>query len=154
MALAILSCFRSAPSQIAVRLLDSPRGILPSADTVAMSELIPVPKFSSADVAAVPEMISKAPSSALWLAGSSAAMTQLRGQIRRVAPYFRSALFVGEPGCGEEAAAQILHQQSPLSRPRPSRSSKVPAQKMPLHPSACSIFPALTSLLPSPRPHF
>jgi DNA-binding NtrC family response regulator len=81
-----------------------------------MSELIPVPKFSSADVAAVPEMISKAPSPALWLAGSSAAMTQLRGQIRRVAPYFRSALFVGEPGCGEEAAAQILHQQSPLKQ--------------------------------------
>ena len=43
-------------------------------------------------------------------------MTQLRGQIRRVAPYFRTALFVGEPGCGEEAAARILHQQSPLSQ--------------------------------------
>ena len=42
-------------------------------------------------------------------------MTQLRGQIRRVAPYFRSALFVGEPGCGQEAAAQTLHQLSPLS---------------------------------------
>ena len=43
-------------------------------------------------------------------------MTQLRGQIRRVAPYFRSALFVGEPGCGQEAAAQTLHQLSPLSQ--------------------------------------
>jgi DNA-binding NtrC family response regulator len=43
-------------------------------------------------------------------------MTQLRGQIRRVAPYFRTAVLVGEPGCGEEAAAQLLHQQSPLSR--------------------------------------
>jgi DNA-binding NtrC family response regulator len=81
-----------------------------------MSELIQVPNFSSADVAAAPQTISKAPPPALWLAGSSAAMTQLRGQIRRVAPYFRSALFVGEPGCGEEAAAQILHQQSPLSQ--------------------------------------
>jgi len=43
-------------------------------------------------------------------------MTQLRGQIRRVAPYFRSALFVGEPGCGQEEAAEILHQLSPLSQ--------------------------------------
>jgi DNA-binding NtrC family response regulator len=42
-------------------------------------------------------------------------MTQLRGQIRRVAPYFRTALLTGERGCGEEAAAHILHQLSPLS---------------------------------------
>jgi DNA-binding NtrC family response regulator len=42
-------------------------------------------------------------------------MTQLRSQIRRVAPYFRSALLTGERGCGEEAAAHILHQLSPLS---------------------------------------
>jgi DNA-binding NtrC family response regulator len=45
-------------------------------------------------------------------------MTQLRAQIRRVAPYFRTALLTGERGCGEEAAAQILHQLSPL-RHRP-----------------------------------
>jgi DNA-binding NtrC family response regulator len=88
-----------------------------------MSELNRVPNFSSVDVAAPPQMISKAPPPAIWLAGSSAAMTQLRGQIRRVAPYFRSALFVGEPGCGEEAAAQILHQQSPLKQ-RPFISLK------------------------------
>jgi DNA-binding NtrC family response regulator len=44
----------------------------------------------------------------------SAARTQLRGQIRRVAPYFRTALLTGERGCGEEAAAHILHQLSPL----------------------------------------
>jgi two-component system response regulator HydG len=42
-------------------------------------------------------------------------MTQLRGQIRRVAPYFRTALLIGERGCGEESAAHILHQLSPLS---------------------------------------
>jgi DNA-binding NtrC family response regulator len=40
-------------------------------------------------------------------------MTQLRGQVRRVAPYFRTALLAGERGCGEEAAAHILHQLSP-----------------------------------------
>jgi DNA-binding NtrC family response regulator len=81
-----------------------------------MSELNRVANFSPADVAAAPEMLSIAPPPALWLAGSSAAITRLRGQIRRVAPYFRTALFVGEPGCGEEAAAQILHQQSPLNQ--------------------------------------
>ena len=41
-------------------------------------------------------------------------MTQLRGQIRRVAPYFRTTLLLGERGCGEEAVARTLHQLSPL----------------------------------------
>ena len=55
-------------------------------------------------------------SPAIWLSGSSAVMTQLRAQIRRVAPYFRTALLTGERGCGEEAAAHILHQLSPRSK--------------------------------------
>ena len=42
-------------------------------------------------------------------------MTQVRSQIRRVAPYFRTALLTGERGCGEESAARLLHQLSPLS---------------------------------------
>jgi DNA-binding NtrC family response regulator len=58
--------------------------------------------------------ISPAPDA--WLAGSSVAMTQLRAQIRRVAPYFRTALLTGERGCGEDAASHILHQLSPLSQ--------------------------------------
>lgn len=49
-----------------------------------------------------------------WLAGSSAAIAQLRAQFRRVAPYFRTALLTGERGCGEAIAARILHQMSPL----------------------------------------
>jgi DNA-binding NtrC family response regulator len=57
-------------------------------------------------------------SPALWLDGESAAMTQLRNQIRRVAPYFRTALLTGERGCGEEAAAHILHQLSPRAHQR------------------------------------
>ena len=88
----------------------------PIADDLAMSELNRVRNQSSADFAPATEMLSNVPPPALWLAGSSVAITQLRGQIQRVAPYFRSAMFVGEPGCGEEAAAQILHQQSPLSQ--------------------------------------
>ncbi|MGA8938487.1 MAG: sigma 54-interacting transcriptional regulator [Acidobacteriaceae bacterium] len=59
---------------------------------------------------------SAAPALNLWLSGPSAAITQLRGQIRRVAPYFRTALLIGERGCGEESAAHILHQLSPLGR--------------------------------------
>jgi len=52
--------------------------------------------------------------SAPWLDGASTAVVQLRGQLSRVAPYFRTALLVGESGCGEEAAAHILQQLSPL----------------------------------------
>jgi DNA-binding NtrC family response regulator len=59
---------------------------------------------------------SLSPSPAIWLSGSSPVMTQLRGQIRRVAPYFRTALLTGERGCGEEAAAHVLHQLSPRAQ--------------------------------------
>jgi DNA-binding NtrC family response regulator len=48
------------------------------------------------------------------LSGPSAPATLLRGQIRRVAPYFRTALLTGEPGCGDEAVARSLHDMSPL----------------------------------------
>ncbi len=44
-----------------------------------------------------------------FLSGTSNAITQLRGQIRRVAPYFRIASMTGEPGCGEEDVARALH---------------------------------------------
>jgi DNA-binding NtrC family response regulator len=53
-----------------------------------------------------------------FLAGPSPAMSLLLSQIRRVAPYFRTALLTGERGCGEEAVARSLHRLSPLkSRP-------------------------------------
>jgi DNA-binding NtrC family response regulator len=42
-------------------------------------------------------------------------MTQLLEQIRRVAPYFRTALLTGERDCGEKEVAYTLHQLSPLS---------------------------------------
>jgi DNA-binding NtrC family response regulator len=50
-----------------------------------------------------------------FLSGSSPAITQLLEQIRRVAPYFRTALLTGERDCGEKEAAYALHQLSPLS---------------------------------------
>src|SRR5580692_10203790 len=80
-----------------------------------MSELNRVPNLSTVESLPPPETNPHSPSPAVWLAGSSPAMTQLRGQIRRVAPYFRTALLIGERGCGEESAAHILHQLSPLS---------------------------------------
>jgi DNA-binding NtrC family response regulator len=47
------------------------------------------------------------------LFGNSVASTQLRAQVRRVAPYFRSIALTGEPGCGGESVAHSLHQLSP-----------------------------------------
>jgi DNA-binding NtrC family response regulator len=47
------------------------------------------------------------------LFGNSVASTQLRAQVRRVAPYFRSLALTGEPGCGDESVAHSLHQLCP-----------------------------------------
>ena len=47
------------------------------------------------------------------LLGESAAVRRLRSQIRRIAPYFRSALICGEPGAGKELVARCLHAGSP-----------------------------------------
>jgi DNA-binding NtrC family response regulator len=72
------------------------------------------PKLSSVEPhVSADAAISPPPS--VWIAGSSTSMTQLRGQVHRVAPYFRTALLLGERNSGEEAAARILHQLSPLS---------------------------------------
>jgi DNA-binding NtrC family response regulator len=48
------------------------------------------------------------------LDGSSPAAARLRAQIRRVAPYFRTALLTGEDHCGEEEVARTLHELSPV----------------------------------------
>ncbi len=79
-----------------------------------MSDLHRVPNPSPTVNLPSPEMNPQPPAPALWLDGASAVITQLRGQIRRVAPYFRTALLTGERGCGEEAAARLLHQFSPV----------------------------------------
>ena len=50
----------------------------------------------------------------LLLSGNSTAAAQLRAQMRRVAPYFRTLSLTGEAGCGAEAAARALHQMCPL----------------------------------------
>lgn len=50
----------------------------------------------------------------LVLAGTSPAAHRLRTQIDRVAPYFRTALLVGEAGCLKEQIARALQRRSPL----------------------------------------
>jgi DNA-binding NtrC family response regulator len=52
---------------------------------------------------------------ATFLSGPSAAISRLLGQIRYVAPYFRTALLTGEQHCGQEAVARQLHRLSPLA---------------------------------------
>ena len=42
-------------------------------------------------------------------------MSRLHGQMRYVAPYFRTALLTGERNCGEESVARALHRLSPLA---------------------------------------
>lgn len=47
------------------------------------------------------------------LLGEGAAVRRLRSQIRRIAPYFRTALLRGEAGSGKEGVARALHALSP-----------------------------------------
>lgn len=49
------------------------------------------------------------------MAGESAAMERLRSQLRRIGPYFRTALIRGEAGTGKEVAARMLHACSPAA---------------------------------------
>jgi len=46
------------------------------------------------------------------LVGPSPAMARLWSQLRLLAPHFRVALLIGEPGCGADAVAQALHDLS------------------------------------------
>jgi DNA-binding NtrC family response regulator len=80
-----------------------------------MSEPNRVPNLSTVETPPPAETNPHSSATDLWLAGPSLVITQLRAQIRRVAPYFRTALLVGERGCGGEAAAHTLYQLSPLS---------------------------------------
>lgn len=49
------------------------------------------------------------------LIGSSAAMTRLRLQVRRIGPHFRSVLIQGASGTGKQTVAYALHCTSPVS---------------------------------------
>lgn len=49
------------------------------------------------------------------MVGESAAMQRLRSQLRRIGPYFRTALIRGEAGTGKQLAARMLHGWSPAA---------------------------------------
>ncbi len=83
-------------------------------------------------------------------------MSRLHGQMRYVAPYFRTALLTGERDCGEEAVARALHRLSPLAhRPflelTPAQSELHFDQKNPRNLSAIEgmIYLPRPELLPS-----
>ncbi len=48
-------------------------------------------------------------------AGESAFAERLRVQVRRIAPHFRTALVIGEAGCGKSEVARELHRLSPVA---------------------------------------
>jgi len=54
-------------------------------------------------------------SEASAMVGESAAMQRLRSQLRRIGPYFRTALIRGEAGTGKQLAARMLHGWSPAA---------------------------------------
>ena len=75
---------------------------------VSDKQVLPFSVTRVPDIAAVPD-------SSPLLCGGSFAATQLRAQLRRVAPHFRSALLIGEQGCGDLEVARELHRLSPVS---------------------------------------
>ena len=48
-------------------------------------------------------------------AGESPFAERLRVQVRRIAPHFRTALLIGEPGCGKADVARELHKLRPVA---------------------------------------
>jgi DNA-binding NtrC family response regulator len=71
-------------------------------------------QFSSARHLAPAKTASADSGTDFSLSGSSTAINQLRAQIRRVAPYYRTASLSGELGCGDEAVARALHDMGPM----------------------------------------
>ena len=49
------------------------------------------------------------------IVGSSRPMYEMLSRVLRVAPYYRTALIVGETGTGKDLVARALHQLSPVA---------------------------------------
>jgi DNA-binding NtrC family response regulator len=88
----------------------------PAADETGMASLSSTPTEYTPAPARTPDRDLSTATQVLL--GPSPAMTALWARLHRVAPYFRTVLLTGEPGCGQEAAARALHELSPL-RTRP-----------------------------------
>jgi DNA-binding NtrC family response regulator len=63
-------------------------------------------------------------------------MARLWSQIRLLAPHFRIALLMGEPGCGAEAVAEALHDLSPFAGGPLVRLRAVDAERQLRHPGS------------------
>lgn len=70
------------------------------------------------------------------LIGPSPAMARLWSQLRLLAPHFRLALLLGEPGCGADAVAQALHDLSPFAGAPFIRIRAADADRQLRHPGA------------------
>lgn len=85
---------------------------------MSTSTFLPISLQSFPPDAACGASLPSAASSALTeqtLIGSSAAMTRLRLQVRRIGPHFRSVLIQGASGTGKQTVAYALHRTSPVS---------------------------------------
>jgi DNA-binding NtrC family response regulator len=56
------------------------------------------------------------PYAAEVLAGEGSAVSRLRLQVARIAPYYRVALLTGESGVGKETVAREMHRLSPMAQ--------------------------------------
>jgi DNA-binding NtrC family response regulator len=63
-------------------------------------------------------------------------MARLWSQLRLLAPHFRVALLTGEPGCGADAVAQVLHDLSPFAGTPFIRIRSADADRHLRHPGA------------------
>jgi len=70
------------------------------------------------------------------LIGPSPAMARLWSQLRLLAPHFRVALLLGEPGCGADAVAQALHDLSSFAGTPLVRIRAVDADRQLRHPGS------------------
>jgi DNA-binding NtrC family response regulator len=70
------------------------------------------------------------------LVGPSPAMARLWSQLRLLAPHFRVALLMGEPGCGADAVAQALHDLSSFAGTPLIRIRAADADRQLRHPAA------------------
>ncbi len=80
-----------------------------------MTASLTEPSSANAPYGRQPLQHSQPLSAPLALTGTSPAVAHLLSQIRRVGPYFRTAMLTGERHCGDAEAAALLHSLSPLA---------------------------------------
>ena len=77
------------------------------------ASMLAAPRFASGSAPSFAPSSSFSAEFAITLLGPSAAMSQLWVQLRRLAPHVRTVLLTGDAGCGQDAAARLLHDLAP-----------------------------------------